>query len=112
MVWVPLNYQQKIVVYGGFPDIKNLSLAGSSKYISRPEASFRETDGSLKIFGGHRIGYEVQEGKVLTLSKGRGTRDQIAHIHWIIKKAREFQKNIYFCFIAKFLLYCFICQSL
>ena len=31
--------------------------------------------------------------------KGRGTRDQIANIHWIITKAREFQKNIYFCFI-------------
>ena len=31
--------------------------------------------------------------------KGRGTRDQIANIHWIIEKAREFQKNIYFCFI-------------
>ena len=31
--------------------------------------------------------------------KSRGTRDQIANIHWIIKKAREFQKNIYFCFI-------------
>ena len=31
--------------------------------------------------------------------KGRGTRDQIANIHWIIKKAREFQKNINFCFI-------------
>ena len=30
--------------------------------------------------------------------KDRGTRDQIANIHWIIKKAREFQKNIYFCF--------------
>ena len=30
--------------------------------------------------------------------KGRGTRDQIATIHWIIEKAREFQKNIYFCF--------------
>ena len=30
--------------------------------------------------------------------KGRGTRDQIANIHWIIEKAREFQKNIYFCF--------------
>ena len=30
--------------------------------------------------------------------KGRGTRDQIANICWIIKKAREFQKNIYFCF--------------
>ena len=32
-------------------------------------------------------------------SKGRGTRDQIANIRWIIKKAREFQKNIYFCLI-------------
>ena len=32
--------------------------------------------------------------------KGRGTRDQIANIHWIIKKAREFQKNIYFCFLT------------
>ena len=31
--------------------------------------------------------------------KGRETRDQIANIHWIIRKAREFQKNIYFCFI-------------
>ena len=30
---------------------------------------------------------------------GRGTRDQIANIHWIMEKAREFQKNIYFCFI-------------
>ena len=31
--------------------------------------------------------------------KGRGTRDQIANIHWVIEKAREFQKSIYFCFI-------------
>ena len=31
--------------------------------------------------------------------KGRGARDQIANIHWIIEKVREFQKNIYFCFI-------------
>ena len=38
---------------------------------------------------------DVQAG----FRKGRGTRDQIAHIHWIIQKAREFQKNIYFCFI-------------
>ena len=35
----------------------------------------------------------------LDLEKGRGTRDQIANIRWIIEKAREFQKNIYFCFI-------------
>ena len=33
------------------------------------------------------------------LGKGRGTRDQIANIFWVIEKAREFQKNIYFCFI-------------
>ena len=33
------------------------------------------------------------------LRKGRGTRDQVANIRWIIEKAREFQKNIYFCFI-------------
>ena len=38
---------------------------------------------------------DVQAG----FRKGRGTRDQIANIHWIFKKAREFQKNIYFCFI-------------
>ena len=31
--------------------------------------------------------------------KGKGSRDQIANIYWIIKKAREFQENIYFCFI-------------
>ena len=37
---------------------------------------------------------DVQAG----FKKGRGTRDQIANIHWIIEKAREFQKNICFCF--------------
>ena len=34
-----------------------------------------------------------------SFGKGRRTRDQIANNHWIIKKAREFQKNIYFCFV-------------
>ena len=38
---------------------------------------------------------DVQDG----FRKGRGTRGQIAHICWITEKAREFQKNIYFCFI-------------
>ena len=38
---------------------------------------------------------DVQAG----IRKGRGTRNQTANNHWIIKKAREFQKNIYFCFI-------------
>ena len=43
---------------------------------------------------GHELP-DVQAG----FRKGRGTRDQIANICWIIKKVREFQKNIYFCFI-------------
>ena len=38
---------------------------------------------------------DVQAG----LRKGRGTRDRIANIHWVIEKAREFQKNMYFCFL-------------
>ena len=38
---------------------------------------------------------DVQSG----FRKGRGTRDQIANIHWVMEKAREFQKSIYFCFI-------------
>ena len=39
--------------------------------------------------------FQIQAG----FRKGRGTRDQLSKIRWIIEKAREFQKNIYFCFI-------------
>ena len=55
----------------------------------------------LKIFQARLQQYlnlefpDVQDG----FRKGRGTRDQVANIHWIIKEAREFQKNTYFCFI-------------
>ena len=48
----------------------------------------------LQQYVNHELS-DVQVGFI----KSRGTRDQIANIHWIIKKAREFQKNIYFCFI-------------
>ena len=48
----------------------------------------------LQQYVNHEIP-DVQAG----FRKGRGTRDQIANIHWIMEKAREFQKNIYFCFI-------------
>ena len=44
---------------------------------------------------GNRELPDVQAG----FRKGRGTRGQIANVHWIIEKAREFQINIYFCFI-------------
>ena len=44
------------------------------------------------------MNHELPDGQA-GFRKGRGTRDQIANIFWIIEKAREFQKNIYFCFI-------------
>ena len=47
----------------------------------------------LQQYVNHELS-DVQAG----FRKGRGTRDQIANIHWIMEKAREFQKNIYFCF--------------
>ena len=49
---------------------------------------------SLQQYRNHELS-DVQAG----FRKGRGTRDQIANICWIIEKPREFQKNIYFCFI-------------
>ena len=48
----------------------------------------------LQQYVNHKLS-DVQAG----FRKGGGNRDQIANIHWIIEKAREFQKNIYFCFI-------------
>ena len=48
----------------------------------------------LQQFVSHELP-DIQAG----FRKGRGNRDQISNIHWIIKKAKEFQKNIYFCFI-------------
>ena len=41
----------------------------------------------------------ITSWEIACFRKGRGTRDQIPNIHWIMEKAREFQKNIYFCFI-------------
>ena len=43
------------------------------------------------------VNHELPDGQA-EFRKGRGTREQIANIHWIINKARELQKNIYFCF--------------
>ena len=50
---------------------------------------------------------DVQAG----FRKGRGTRDQIANIHWIIENAKEFQKNIYFCFIDYAKAYGFVAHN-
>ena len=55
----------------------------------------------LKIFQARLQQYTNHELPVVQVGfrKGRGIRDQIANIRWIMEKAREFQKNIYFCFI-------------
>ena len=55
----------------------------------------------LKILQARLQQYVNRELRVVQAGfrKGRGTRDQIGNIHWIIEKAREFKKNIYFCFI-------------
>ena len=66
----------------------------------RPEDTYRLKKVRLKILQARLQQYvnrelpDVQAG----FRKGRGTRDQIANIFWIMEKAREFQKNIYFCF--------------
>ena len=54
----------------------------------------------LKILQARLQQYVNREFPVVQagFKKGRGTRDQIANIHWIIESAKEFQKNIYFCF--------------
>ena len=55
---------------------------------------------TLKILQARLQQYVKQElpGVQVGFSKGRGTRDEIFNIHWIIKKAREFQEKSYFCF--------------
>ena len=80
--------------------ILSIALLVCSKY--RTTALISHTsEGMLKILQARLQQYmnrelpDVQAG----FRKGRGTRDQIANICWIFKKAREFQKNIYFCFI-------------
>ena len=55
---------------------------------------------SIRVFSNESIlGIRWPKYWSFSFSKARGTRDQIANIRWIIKKAREFQKNVYFCFI-------------
>ena len=55
---------------------------------------FKILQARLQQYMDHEL-LDVQPG----FRKGRGTRDQIANIHWIIEKTRELQKNLYFCFI-------------
>ena len=64
------------------------------QYLGVSKVMLKILQATLQQYVKHELP-DVQAG----FRKGRGTRDQIANICWIIKKAREFQKNIYLCFI-------------
>ena len=102
---MPTNLENSAVVTG----LEKVSFHSNPKERQRKECSKYHTIAlishaskvMLKILQARLQQYmnrelpDVQGG----FRKGRGTRDQIANIRWIIKKAEEFQKNIYFCFI-------------
>ena len=77
------------------PSLKECSIYCTVALISHTsKAMLKILQARLQQYMNHEIP-DVQA----VFRKGRGTRDQIANIHWIIEKAREFEKNIYFCFI-------------
>ena len=84
-----------------FIPIQNKVNAKESSNYHRISLTSHTSKAMLKILQGRLQQYvnceipDIQAG----FRKGRGPRDQIASIHWIIGKAREFQKNSYFCFI-------------
>ena len=71
-----------------------LKLLHNCTHLTRSKVMLKVLQARLQEYVNSEIP-DVQAGFI----KGRGTRDQIANICWIIEKAREFQKNIYFCFI-------------
>ena len=73
---------------------RTLKLPHNCTHLTRSKAMLKILQARLQQYVNRELP-DVQSG----FRKGRGTRDQIANIHWIIEKAREFQKNIYFCFI-------------
>ena len=71
-----------------------LQLLYNCTHLTPSKVMLKILQGRLQQYVNHELP-SVQAG----FRKGRGTRDQIANIHWIIEKAREFQKSVYFCFI-------------
>ena len=74
--------------------MRSLNLGWSMSASHASKVIFKILQARLQQYENRELPH-VQSG----FRKGWGTRDQIANIHWIIEKAREFQKNIYFCFI-------------
>ena len=73
---------------------KNVQITTFAVISHASKAMLKILQDRLQQYVNHEL-TDVQAG----FRKGRGTRDQVASIHWIIEKAREFQENIYLCFI-------------
>ena len=71
-----------------------LKLPHNCTHLTCQQSSAQNSPSRLQQYVNHELA-DVQAG----FRKGRGTRDQIVNVHWIIEKEREFQKTIYFCFI-------------
>ena len=84
-VFIPIPKKDDVREFSNYPKIALISHASKVMLIILQVR--------LQKYVTHKLP-DVQAG----FRKGRGTRDQITNIHWIIEKAREFQKNIYFCF--------------
>ena len=94
---MPANLENSAVAIG----LEKVSFHSNPKECSIALISYASKV-MLKIFQDRLQQYVNRElpGVPAGFRKGRGTRDQIANICWVIEKARKFQKNIYFCFIA------------
>ena len=93
----PQDWKRSVFI----PIPKNDNAKECSNYCTIALISYA-SKGMLKILQARLQQYmkcELPDVLQAGFRKGRGTRDQIANIHWIIKKAREFQRNICFCFI-------------
>ena len=85
-VFIPVPKKGNVKEYSTYPTSALISHAS--------KVMLKILQARLQQYVNHELP-DVQAG----FRKGRGTRDQIANIRWIIEKAKEFQKNIYFCFI-------------
>ena len=85
-LFIPIAKKDKAKEYSNYHTIALISHAS--------KVMLKILQARLQQYMNHELP-DVQYG----FRKGRGTRNQIANIHWIVKKAREFHKNIYFCFI-------------
>ena len=100
---MPANLENSAVATGlekvsFIPIPKKVNAKECSNYLTISLISHASKE-MLKFLKARLQQYMNREDVQAGFTKGRGTRDQIANIHWIMEKAREFQKNIYFCFI-------------